>query len=141
MSEPEDRLTSSVIDDVLKTARAAAKATQKAEQQAEALASFTSYTPTDEELAEVPEVGIKEMIAVLGVAKFGSFTKTAIEHGVSQPGLSRQVQRVEKAYGFDFFDRGSRGVPLTPRGQLAVEAFTEALSALARSVEAARHLS
>ena len=141
MTKSEERITSGVIDGVLKTARASAKAARAAEQQAEALAAFTNYTPTDKELAAVPDVGIKEMLAVLGVARLGSFTKTAIELGVSQPGLSRQVQRVEKVFGFDLFDRGTKGAPVTPRGQLVIESFTEALSILARSVKAAKHLS
>jgi len=141
MTKSEERITSGVIDGVLKTARASAKAARAAEQQAEALAAFTNYTPTDKELAAVPDVGIKEMLAVLGVARLGSFTKTAIELGVSQPGLSRQVQRVEKVFGFDLFDRGTKGAPVTPRGQLVIEAFTEALFTLARSVKAASRLS
>jgi len=78
---------------------------------------------------------------VLGVARLGSFTKTAIELGFSQPGLSRQIQRVEKCYGFKIFDRRSKGANLTPKGQLVTEAFTEALIAVARSVKAAKHLS
>ncbi len=81
------------------------------------------------------------MVAVLGVAILGSFTNTAIELGVSQPGLSRQVQRVEKVYGFEIFVRRAKGANLTPKGQLVIEAFTEAMSALARSVKAAKHLS
>ena len=140
MSEPDERTSNGVIAGVLKTARASAKSAQAAVRQAEALAAFTNYTPTDKELADVPEVGIKEMIAVLGVARLGSFTKAAAELGVSQPGLSRQVQRVEKVYGFGFFDRGVRGAPLTPGGQLVIEAFTEAMTTLARSVKAVSHL-
>ena len=81
------------------------------------------------------------MVAVLGVAILGSFTNTAIELGVSQPGLSRQVQRVEKVYGFEILVRRAKGANLTPKGQLVIEAFTEAMSAIARSVKAAKHLS
>lgn len=102
MSEPEERIKSGVIDGVLETAKTSAKAARVVEQQAEALAAFANYAPTKEELANVPEVGIKEMIAVLGVARLGSFTKAAAELGVSQPGLSRQVQRVEKVCGLIF---------------------------------------
>jgi len=141
MTKSEERITSGVIDGVVKAARASAKAAQTAEQQVEALATFANYTPTDKELANVPDVGVKEMIAALGVARLGSFTKTAVELGVSQPGLSRQVQRVEKVYGFEFFNRGSKGVPITPRGELVIEAFTEATNVLARSVKAASRLS
>ena len=141
MSESEERITSGVIANALKAARATSKAAQVAEQQVEAFASFSNYTPTAEELSDVPEVGVKEMIAVLGLARLGSFTKAGVELGVSQPGLSRQVQRVEKVYGFKFFDRGTKGAPVTPKGQLVIEAFTEAISTLARSVKAVNYLS
>jgi hypothetical protein len=141
MSQPVERIASGVIGSALKAAKATTKAAQSAEQQIEAFASFVNDTPTPEELSNVPDVGVKEMVAVLGVARLGSFTKTAIELGVSQPGLSRQVQRVEKDYGFEIFDRRSKGANLTPQGQLVIEAFTEALNTLARSVKAATHLS
>jgi molybdenum-dependent DNA-binding transcriptional regulator ModE len=141
MADPQERIASGVIGSALKAAKASTKAAQAAEQQINAFASFVNDTPTAEELSKVPDVGVKEMVAVLGVARLGSFTNTAIELGVSQPGLSRQVQRVEKVYGFEIFDRRAKGANLTPKGQLVIEAFTEAMSAIARSVKAAKHLS
>ncbi len=80
------------------------------------------------------------MRAVLAVAKLGSFTLAARELGVSQPGLSRQVQRAEKLYGIDLFDRSVKQSPITPSGRIVIEAFNDALNALARSTEAVRHL-
>jgi len=141
MADPQERIASGVIGSALKAANASTKSAQAAEQQIKAFASFVNETPTAEELSNVPDVGVKEMLAVLGVARLGSFTKTGVELGVSQPGLSRQIQRVEKRYGFKIFDRLSRGANLTPEGQLVIEAFTEAMSAIARSVKAAKHLS
>ncbi len=141
MADPQERIASGVIGSALKAAKASTKAAQAAEQQINAFASFVNDTPTAKELSQIPDVGVKEMVAVLGVARLGSFTNTAIELGVSQPGLSRQVQRVEKVYGFEIFDRRVKGANLTPKGQLVIEAFTEAMSAIARSVKAAKHLS
>ena len=141
MADPQERIASGVIGSALKAAKASTKAAQAAEQQINAFASFVNETPTVEELSKVPDVGVTEMVAVLGVAILGSFTNTAIELGVSQPGLSRQVQRVEKVYGFEIFVRRAKGANLTPKGQLVIEAFTEAMSAIARSVKAAKHLS
>ena len=129
-----------MIDGALKAARATSKAANRAEEQTEALATSASYVPTDKDLSNVPDVSVREMTAVLAVARLGSFTNAAIEQGVSQPGLSRQVQRIEKDYGFDVFDRGKRGAPATPQGALVLESFRTALNALARSVEAARKL-
>ena len=141
MADPQERIASGVIGSALKAVKASTKAAQAAEQQINAFASFVNDTPTAKELSQIPDVGVKEMVAVLGVARLGSFTNTAIELGVSQPGLSRQVQRVEKVYGFEIFDRRVKGANLTPKGQLVIEAFTEAMSAIARSVKAAKHLS
>ena len=83
---------------------------------------------------------VTEIRAALAEAKLGSFTMAAKELGVSQPGLSRQVQRVEKLYGFDLFDQSVKKAPVTPSGLVVLEAFNETLNALARSVEAVRHL-
>ncbi|MCH8950231.1 MAG: LysR family transcriptional regulator, partial [Chloroflexi bacterium] len=109
----------------------------KQEQQIEAFATFVKFDPSTEDQATAPSVTVKEMRAALAVAKTSSFTVAAKELGVSQPGLSRQVQRVEKVYGFNLFDRRARSAPPTPRGALVLEAFSDALNALARSVEAA----
>ena len=140
MAEAEDKITSEVIGGALKAVKATSKVANRAEQQIEALATSASYVPTDKDLSNVPDVSVREMTAVLAVARLGSFTNAAIELLVSQPGLSRQVQRVEKDYGFDIFDRSKKGSPVTPQGALVLEAFRTALYAIARSVEAARHL-
>ncbi len=141
MAEAEERTVSGVIDSGLKAVRAASRATRKAEQQIEAFATYVTFDPSTEDQATAPNVSVREIRATLAVAKIGSFTEAAKELGVSQPGLSRQVQRVEKLYGFNIFDRSVRAVPVTPRGRLVLEAFNDTLNALARSVEAARHLS
>ena len=141
MAETEGRIVSGVIDSALKAVKAASKATRKAEQQIEAFATFVKFDPSTEDQATAPSVTVKEMRAALAVAKTSSFTEAAKELGVSQPGLSRQVQRVERLYGFNLFDRHVKGSPVTPRGMLVLEAFNDTLNALARSVEAARHLS
>ncbi len=87
-----------MIDSALEAVRAASAATQKAEQQIEAFATFAKFDPNTEDQASVPNVTVKEMKAVLAVARAGKFTEAAKSLGVSQPGLSRQVLRVEKAY-------------------------------------------
>ncbi len=140
MAEAEGRIVSGVIDSALKAVKAAGAATHEAEQQIEAFATFVRFDPSTEDQASAPTVTVREMRAALAVAKTSSFTVAAKELGVSQPGLSRQVQRVEKLYGFNLFDRHVKGSPVTPRGMLVLEAFNDTLNALARSVEAARHL-
>ncbi len=135
------RVFSGVIDSALEAVRAASVATQKAEQQIEAFASYAMFDPATEVESSAPNVTVKEMRAALAVAKTGSFTKAAKGLGVSQPGLSRQVQRVENAYGINFFYRRGGGAEVTPGGSLVLEAFSDALNTLARSSMAARKLS
>lgn len=138
--ETEGRMVDGVIDSALEAVKAAGIANHKAEKQIEALAVFIQSDPNTEGQASAPNVTVKEMKAAAMVAKFGSFTMAAKELGVSQPGLSRQVQRVEKLYGFDLFNRTVKQSPITPAGRIVLDAFNDALNALARSAEAIRHL-
>ena len=135
------RVFSGVIDSALEAVRAASVATQKAEQQIEAFASFAMFDPATEVESSAPNLTVKEMRAALAVATTGSFTKAAEGLGVSQPGLSRQVQRVENAYGINIFYRRGGGAEVTPGGSLVLEAFSDVLNTLARSVMAAGKLS
>jgi hypothetical protein len=140
MAEAENKISSEVIDQALKAVRATSKAANRAQQQIEALATTASYVPTDKDLSKVPDMGVKEMTAVLAVARLGSFSNAAIEQRMSLPGISRQIQRVETVLGFDIFDRSEKGSPVTPQGMLVLDAFRGALNAIVRGIEAARHL-
>ncbi len=141
MAEARGRNVGGVIDSALKAVKAASKATREAEQQIEAFATFMRFDPSADDQMAAPNVSVREIRATLAVARVGRFTEAAKELGVSQPGLSRQVQRIEKAYGFNIFHRRGTGAEVTPRGSLVLGAFNDALNALARSVEAARKLS
>ena len=137
----EGRIASGVIDSALQAIKLASVATRKAELEIEAFATFVKFDPNAEEQASVPDLSVKEMKAVLAVARIGKFTEAAKSLGLSQPGLSRQVQRVETAYGLRFFDRRGTGTEVTPGGSLALEAFDYSLNSLARSIEAVSKLS
>lgn len=52
----------------------------------------------------------------VAVAESGSLRKASQRLGVSQPTLSRHVQRLEEQLGITLFDRTSRGLALSPRG-------------------------
>lgn len=52
----------------------------------------------------------------LAVAKAGNFTQAAFEIGLSQPALSRSIQKLERAVGEPLFERQPRGVKLTELG-------------------------
>lgn len=57
----------------------------------------------------------------LHLAKTLNFTKTATELYISQPTLSKHVQAMEEELGVPLLVRGSRGVSLTPEGEVACE--------------------
>jgi DNA-binding transcriptional LysR family regulator len=51
------------------------------------------------------------------VAQHGSFSSAAKALGISQPGLTKAVRRLEASLECSLFDRLPRGVALTPQGQ------------------------
>ncbi len=52
----------------------------------------------------------------LAVAKHLNFTKAARECYVAQAAISQQIKQLEEELGLTLFDRGSKGVTLTPAG-------------------------
>lgn len=54
----------------------------------------------------------------LKVAEHGNFTRAALDVGLSQPALSRSIQRLEDELGQPVFERKSRSVSLTDAGNL-----------------------
>ena len=57
---------------------------------------------------------------VVCIAENGSINKAAEELHVAQPNLSRVVREMENELGIQFFRRSSRGMMLTPDGELFV---------------------
>ena len=51
------------------------------------------------------------------IAERGSLTLAARELGITQPGLSRQMQKLERLVGVPLFTRTRNGVRLTPAGE------------------------
>ncbi|MSQ24523.1 MAG: LysR family transcriptional regulator [Chloroflexi bacterium] len=51
------------------------------------------------------------------VAERGSFTAAARELGISQPGLTRQIQKLERSLGVALLARAREGVSCTPAGE------------------------
>lgn len=74
----------------------------------------------------------------LELAEQGSISRAAVQLNVSQPALSRRLQRLEEQLGVSLFSRGPRGLQLTPAGQ-RVRAIARRMAGLATEVgEAAR---
>ncbi|MCV3764716.1 LysR substrate-binding domain-containing protein [Rhizobium sp. TRM95796] len=67
-------------------------------------------------------------------ARLSSFTKAAIELGVTQAAVSRQIHLLEEDFGFPLFARSHRRVALTDKGRMLSEAASGAFNLLAESV-------
>lgn len=59
----------------------------------------------------------KELHAIKAVADYGSFNAAAITLNMSQPVLTRTVQRVERLLGLTLFNRSTRSVKITDPGK------------------------
>lgn len=64
------------------------------------------------------------------VAKTGNISKAAKELYISQPAISKSIQKLEESVGCKLFARSSRGVVLTEEGQLLFDHVSEAFETL-----------
>ena len=69
-------------------------------------------------------VDLSRLETFLAVARHGSFTRAARELHLTQSGVSRQVQRLERELGAELFVRSRASLRLTPAGE-RVRAFAE----------------
>jgi len=69
-------------------------------------------------MGAMPELTLTGMRVVYEVSARGSFTAAAGALGYTQSAVSRQVSLAEQAVGATLFERGSRGVRPTQRGEL-----------------------
>jgi DNA-binding transcriptional LysR family regulator len=65
----------------------------------------------------LPDLSSRELQAICTIAEQGSFMAASLTLGVSQPSLTRTVQRVEKAIGLELFQRSTRRLEITLAGQ------------------------
>ena len=54
---------------------------------------------------------------ITALAEAGSYARAAERLNISQPALSQSIQAIEQRFGIQLFDRGRRGVTLTPSGR------------------------
>lgn len=64
---------------------------------------------------------------LMAIARCKTFSGAARELYISQPALSRSMQKLEKELGFPLFEHGKNKVSLTPTGELAVSYAREIL--------------
>lgn len=68
-------------------------------------------------MTPLPDLSVRQLLAVLTVAEQGSFVAAAAVLKMSQPALTRVVQRVEDVLGVALFERTTRRVRLTQSGR------------------------
>lgn len=76
------------------------------------------------------------LIYFLAAARHEHLTKAANELGISQPALSRNIARLEKAYSIQLFDRIGRGLRLNTAGKILLEHVSRAKAELDDAGEA-----
>ena len=65
-------------------------------------------------------ISLRQLEYFVAVVDDGSFTTAATRLHVSQPGLSHQIQSLERQLGGPLLERLNRGVRLTPAGRIAL---------------------
>ncbi len=88
--------------------------------------------------AIMARMNLRELQYVLAVAEHLHFGRAAEACAVSQPTLSTQLRKLEEELGVTLFERGGRGVALTPQGREMLPRFQAAVAAVEAVQEGAR---
>src|ERR1700690_2776007 len=86
-------------------------------------------------------VSLRQPEYFVAVVDEGSFTTAAARLHVSQPGLSHQIQALERQLGGPLLERLPRGVRLTPAGRTALPHARASLAHAERAPSAAQRAS
>jgi DNA-binding transcriptional LysR family regulator len=84
---------------------------------------------------------LHQLTYFVAVAESLNFTRAAERLGVAQPGISAQIRRLEEELGERLFERGARGVRLTPAGEALLPHARAALDSVERGRQAIDELS
>jgi LysR family nitrogen assimilation transcriptional regulator len=77
-------------------------------------------------------VNLRTLKYFVAIADAGSFTAAAVAVSIAQPALTRQMRDLETELGVTLFQRGARGVRLTPDGATLYESAGRMLAEAAR---------
>lgn len=83
---------------------------------------------------------LPDLRAFVAVAKLGSFRAAAVELHISQPALSRRVEKLETALGVRLFHRTTRKVDMTTVGREFSHRASELLNSLEQSLMGIRNV-
>ncbi|MBN6040320.1 LysR family transcriptional regulator [Amycolatopsis sp. 195334CR] len=85
------------------------------------------------------ELEVRHLRVVCAVADHGSLNRAAAALGISQPALTRQVQRLERALGGPLFTRDGNGTTLTALGSYVLSRARAVLPAMDELNSGAAH--
>jgi len=85
-----------------------------------------------------PDIGSRQLEAVLALAEYGSFVAAAARLRLSQPALTRMVKRLEAELGVRLFDRSTRRVEITAAGRAFAAVAERMLNDLGITVQSVR---
>lgn len=83
---------------------------------------------------------LSALVTFEAAARHMSFTRAAVELGVTQAAVSRQIRALEADLGTPLFRRGHRQVDLTRAGQLLSAAVTSGFDGIAETIARLRQL-
>lgn len=84
------------------------------------------------------DLPLNALRAFEAAARLSSFVAAADELGVTAGAVTAHIKALEAALGAKLFERGARGVSLTPLGQRALPGFVAAFDGLGEAVEGLR---
>lgn len=83
-------------------------------------------------------IKLRHLAAFAEVARHGQFASAAEALAISQPGMSKTIRELEISLGVSVFERGRRGVKLTPAGRTLLRHTAPALRSIGEGIEAVR---
>jgi DNA-binding transcriptional LysR family regulator len=90
--------------------------------------------------AAPPDVGTRQLEAVLALAEYGSFVAAAARLRISQPALTRSIKRLEAQLGVQLFERSTRRVQITAAGREFAAVAERMLNDLGITVQSVREV-
>src|SRR5690349_898305 len=76
------------------------------------------------------DVEVRQLRCLLAIVEEGTFTDAAIDLGMSQAAVSRNISGLEQVLGVRLLERTTRSVGLTPSGERVVAKARRVLSLL-----------
>lgn len=91
-----------------------------------------------EQIGIMKQLNLRELEAVIAIARRGTFRAAAIDLGMSTTALSHTIGRLEAGLGVRLFNRTTRSVSLTDAGRLFVQQVAPSLQDLHAALETVR---